>query len=125
MFTLSSEKEYPAHIRKDESTGNFIVQLVQEHCRNVAMLAEERVKKVGLGRTAYLAGLLHDMGKFTDDFRQYIVKAVNDEDVERGTVNHSFAGVRYVLKRYHSEKEDDYRRITAEIIANWGTSRSL
>ena len=122
MFTLSSEKEYPAHIRKDESTGNFIVQLVQEHCRNVAMLAEERVKKVGLGRTAYLAGLLHDMGKFTNEFREYIEKAVlKSEEAKRGTVNHSFAGVRYVLNQYHSDYGNDdrilYQNLTAEIIA--------
>lgn len=116
-YAVNSDRDYPAHIKEIPETGKYDTQLVQEHCRNVAALAEAKLKKVGLGRTAYLAGLLHDMGKFTNDFREYIIKAVNGEEVKRGSVNHSFAGVRYVLNRYHQKEADGYRRITAEIIA--------
>ncbi len=116
-YAINSDRDYPAHIKEIPETGKYDTQLVQEHCRNVAALAEEKLKVVGLGRTAYLAGLLHDMGKFTNDFREYIIKAVNGEEVKQGSVNHSFAGVRYVLNRYHQKEADDYSKITSEIIA--------
>lgn len=116
-YSINSDRDYPAHIRRNVETGKYDTQLVQEHCRNVAKSAEAKLKNVGLGKTAYLAGLLHDMGKFTNAFREYIIKATNGEEVKRGSVNHSFAGVRYVLNRYHQKETDGYRKIAAEVIA--------
>ena len=49
---------YPAHIRE---TGER--QTVQEHCRNTAALAAAALRPLGLEKSAYLAGLLHDAGK--------------------------------------------------------------
>lgn len=49
---------YPAHIRE---TGER--QTVREHCRNTAALAANALRPLGLEKSAYLAGLLHDAGK--------------------------------------------------------------
>ena len=49
---------YPAHIRE---TGER--QTVREHCRNTAVLAASALRPLGLEKSAYLAGLLHDAGK--------------------------------------------------------------
>lgn len=54
---------YPAHIRE---TGER--QTVQEHCRNTAALAATALRPLGLEKSAYLAGLLHDAGKTKQEY---------------------------------------------------------
>lgn len=103
---------FPAHIR-----GNTI-QSCQEHCFNTALYAKEDLKSSQLGNTAYLAGLLHDCGKFTDDFRKYIEAATEGKDVSKGSVIHTFAGVYYLLTKYHDTRcNNSYDLLTSEIIA--------
>ena len=79
-FTKSEEGDakmfFPAHINKDGT-----VQTVGQHCKNTAELAKMDLCKLGLADTAYLAGLLHDAGKCTDKFRNYIEKASRGENV--------------------------------------------
>lgn len=70
-----------------------------------------------MGSTGYLAGLLHDCGKFTDEFDDYITRASNNEQVRKGSVIHTFAGVRYMLEQFHSPGKHSLRDIAAEIIA--------
>lgn len=91
-----------AHIAIDPLTSMQRIQTCTEHSRAVAGLAEAALEKCGLGKTAYLAGLLHDCGKFTDVFDHYLQKAVAGEAVKRGSVIHTFAGVRYLLEQFHS-----------------------
>ena len=64
---MSMSTEFPAHIRLGE--GDPAVQSVQEHCRETAQIAAETLRAIGVGSGAYLAGLLHDAGKFTQAFR--------------------------------------------------------
>lgn len=93
---------YPAHIRKNiinEVQIEYEVQSVSSHCKRTAQYASNVLKDIGLENTAYLAGLLHDMGKYTDKFKKYIEAAVIDgKHVKRGSVNHTFSGVRYLLE---------------------------
>ena len=103
---------YPAHIRDDNT-----VQTVSEHCRESAQLCFHHLNKNTLGNTAYLAGLLHDAGKCTDKFRDYITRISNGEYVRKGSVVHTFAAVRYMLNEYHSS-DDPIRNVTAEIISS-------
>lgn len=105
---------YPAHIRIEGDKE--IIQTVQEHCLNAAKYASEVLKSVGLSCTAYLAALLHDMGKFKTEFKEYIETSARDAQSKNKVVNHTFAGVRFVLERYHSSADmlDEY---TAEVIA--------
>ncbi len=90
---------YPAHIRLD-SNNQYVVQSVEEHCKNVANIAKDILSPVGYGNIAYLAGVLHDIGKFTPIFSDYIWQAARGEDVRRGSVNHTFAAVRYIMSKY-------------------------
>lgn len=106
---------YPAHIRNTEDGGQQI-QYVEEHCRAVASYAAQNVKGSKLENTAYLAGLVHDSGKFSQAYRDYLVKAVNNQPVRRGSVNHTFAGVRFVMEQYHQGKTE-YENLTGEMIA--------
>lgn len=87
----------------------------REHCRNAAEYASAAAGGVGLSRTAYLAALLHDAGKFKAEFADYLENAGGA--ARRGSVNHSFAGVRFVLDRWHGSGTLDYAELTAELIA--------
>ena len=107
---------YKAHIN-----GNKI-QSCKEHCINTAYYAKENVGTVGIDNTAYLCGLLHDVGKCTEEFKSYIEAASCGVDVARGSVIHTFAGVRMILSNYHSTynsiiQEEWSANLTAELIA--------
>jgi CRISPR-associated endonuclease/helicase Cas3 len=93
------------------------VQTVERHCRNVAKYASERLKRVGLASAGYLAGLIHDMGKFTELFCTYIKRVAAGQQVARGSVNHTFAAVIFLLERYHGETRLTERDVACEILA--------
>lgn len=97
---------YIAHIndRNEEQTCN-------EHSRNTAQIAANLLKDVNLYNVGYLSGLLHDMGKYSDEFLEYIQS--RGQNGKR--VIHSFTGVSFILGKYHNG--DLYRIVTAEIIA--------
>ena len=104
---------YPAHIRE---TGER--QTVREHCRNTAALAANALRPLGLEKSAYLAGLLHDAGKNKQEYAQYLSEAVSGGNAVRGSVNHTFAGVRLLLDRWHGGCGTfSYSDVTAELLA--------
>lgn len=94
-------------------------QTLQEHCVQTAKYAADSVKTAGFYNTAYLAGLLHDCGKGTDHFNAYLEKAFCGENVVRGSVNHTFAGVIYLLEKYHAvaESQNKWQCLTGEVIS--------
>ena len=106
-------EKYIAHIRKDGTK-----QTCKDHCLNTATIAASLLKAIGLSSTGYLAGLLHDMGKFNDKFLDYIQTVSSGKEYKGPKVIHTFTGVSYILKKYHgAEDKDDYNKITSEIIA--------
>lgn len=107
--------EYPAHIRKVD--GKKYIQTVEEHCHGVAEIAAELLRDIGLGKTAYLGGMVHDLGKFSENFKNYIEKAADGEKVRRGSVNHTFAGVRFLLENHSDEQLFGFSDIVLEILA--------
>ncbi len=107
--------EYPAHIRKVD--GKKYIQTVEEHCRGVAEIAAELLRDIGLEKTAYLTGMVHDLGKFSENFKNYIEKAADGEKVQRGSVNHTFAGVRFLLEKHSDEQLSGFSDIVLEILA--------
>lgn len=107
--------EYPAHIRKVD--GKKYIQTVEEHCHGVAEISAELLRDIGLGKTAYLGGMVHDLGKFSENFKNYIEKAANGEKVQRGSVNHTFAGVRFLLEKHSDKQLSGFSDIVLEILA--------
>ena len=108
---IQQETVYPAHINEQGS-----VQSCTDHSVGTAILARKMLEAVGLGDVGYVIGMIHDCGKFTDEFRDYIVKANNGEKVQKGSVIHSFAGVLYLLEEYHTGNLE-YNDAAAEIMA--------
>ena len=104
---------FPGHIRYDGDVR--VCQSAQEHCRNAARYAADSASSADFRKTAYLAALCHDMGKFKDEFRRYLEAAARGEKVARGSVNHTFCGARYILETFH--QFEDNRQYASELIA--------
>lgn len=103
---------YIAHIREDGT-----VQSCSDHCRNTASTASSLLRPIGLSNTGYLAGLLHDMGKFSEEFFSYISAVTSGEEYRGKKVVHTFTGVSYILNRYHNDDSGAFEKISAEVIA--------
>lgn len=91
------------------------IQTVDEHCRQTALYASREAESCGLSSVMYVAGVLHDIGKCSDEFQQYIRQAhVNPDHAKRGSVNHSSAGGAFLLKHSSSDQQE---RLAYELIA--------
>ncbi|WP_269477088.1 CRISPR-associated helicase Cas3' [Hominibacterium faecale] len=104
-----------AHITKINEQRNE--QTIKEHSVKVAEYAGEALKGIGLFFISYLGGLLHDMGKARERFTKYLEEQYAGGQPARGSVNHTFAAVRYIMERYHSPDAPKIERITCEILA--------
>src|SRR5436190_16555561 len=97
---------YYAHSTNDESRINW--QPLSEHLIDTANLAERLGRRIGLAKAARLAGLLHDLGKYTPEFQARL-----DGSEER--VDHSTAGAAIARLPANAAKSDD--RLVAELVA--------
>lgn len=104
---------YLAHIRKNADGAFLSKQTVSEHCCNTAKYAAKALEPVGLSSSGFIAALLHDAGKFTARFQDYLV----NQNGARGSVNHTFAGVRLLLERYWRSDANDFSKETCELLA--------
>lgn len=92
-------------------------QTCTEHCRHTAEYASTAIADIGMSSSAYLGGLLHDCGKFTSEFNEYINKASAGEHVRKGSVIHSFAGVYYLLRKFHDTSIPGFQELTSELLS--------
>lgn len=106
---------YFAHIRYIGEKK--IKQTVWEHNQKTAEYAAKALKPLSLSACGFLAGLFHDIGKYTLKFQDYLEKSSRGEPAKRGSVNHTFAGARLLLERYHKNDGETPEDITAELLA--------
>ena len=84
---------YIAHKIKETNQ----IQTVEEHCESTALLMKKKCPLEELIPIAWLTGFLHDRGKASDRFQEYILASVEGNmEVHRGEVNHSSAGGRII-----------------------------
>lgn len=94
-----------AHSIKEADKSRW--QPLKDHLNAVADLASERGSKFGAGQAAALAGMLHDLGKYTSAFQARL---------DGGKpVDHATAGAKQVIAL--SEHTNALDKITAELIA--------
>ena len=103
---LSTLNKYIAHKRKSDGES----QSLELHLKGVGELALDNASKVGLSDAGYLLGLMHDFGKYSSAFQQYLRSAVGeinfDEDgyVDplqlKGKIDHSTAGAQWVWREF-------------------------
>ncbi len=105
-----------AHIRESDKT----IQTVEEHLLAAKELAETYGEKLGVKHLTGLAGMLHDLGKYSNEFREYILQAVNNPAAppKRGSVDHSTAGGKLLYELFHKDNISRYKGVVAEIVGN-------
>lgn len=104
---------FNAHKRTLED-GSEEFQTVTEHSKGTANYARACLECIDLGSVGYVAGLLHDMGKFKVEFSEYLESG---DMSKRGSVNHTFAGCRYILEHFHHDMLRNEEDMTAELLA--------
>lgn len=104
-----------AHIT--EHDGIRQEQTLRDHCLQTAKYAVESLEGTSFSHTAYLAGLIHDLGKAKKEYVEYLEAASRGEDVRRGSVNHTFAGLIFLFEKYHADQSSKWERLTCEIIS--------
>ena len=101
---MFSTADYIAHRREKDGE----IQCLTDHLEEVSEKTGEFASKVGLKEQGELIGRLHDIGKASQEFEQYIKSAVGlinpDEDdyVDaaglKGKVDHSTAGAQFIYR---------------------------
>jgi CRISPR-associated endonuclease/helicase Cas3 len=114
-------KEFIAHLRKKDGKP----QQLWTHLEEVAELAGQFAAKVGLNKCGELIGLLHDVGKASKEFQDYLKSAAGeinpDEDeyvnagAKKGKIDHSTAGAQIIYQ--HLSQKSSEGLFTAQILS--------
>ncbi|WP_408609899.1 CRISPR-associated helicase Cas3' [Lachnotalea glycerini] len=106
---------FPAHFRMQDNH----IQTVEEHLKGVEIKCVSYAQKLNFANTGRLLGILHDMGKYTDEFYVYFYESVSRQKAGEPkltkTVDHGKHGAMLILERYH--KGNTYEKTMAEIVA--------
>ncbi len=107
---------YIAHYRSCDQTEQTVLQ----HLTEVGQLSASFASKAGLGDLGLLLGLLHDFGKYSQQFQRYIQSAeglLDPDGVEfidsrkfKGKIDHATAGAQYIynaLRGFGSKGEGE------------------
>lgn len=107
--------DYIAHFKENSDEE----QLLKDHLLLVAKLCGNFGENLGLYNCCYLAGLLHDMGKYSDKFQRYIRLAKENSDkAVRGSVDHSTAGGKLIAELCAKDSRNQYKQVVAELVGN-------
>ena len=91
----SKREKFLARISKDGSK-----QYLEQHSSSVSVLCGQLASKIGMQHCGELLGLLHDMGKYTEAWQEYLLESFqNNGKVKKR--NHSALGARYVWEKLH------------------------
>ena len=100
----AAQNRFFAHRREGEDPE--IWQPLIEHLRNTAALARDFGKDANIGDLAYIAGLLHDLGKYSDEFQKRL--AGNGRRVD-----HSTAGAKELMSLLEGKPQQSFARLLA------------
>jgi len=118
---LGDQTQYVARYRETDGSP----QSLKDHLERTSTLASTFASKLGMPAFGELCGLLHDLGKYSDAFQQYLKSAAGkidpDDDAyvdakgKRGKIDHSSAGAQYVWTQ--STNKDAVAQLTGQILA--------
>jgi len=101
-----------AHINEQNE-----IETVMEHCLKTAELGSIIGDQCGLKKLATVTAYLHDMGKYTAEFKKYITTVTSENGIWKNEkLNHSSAGGKYIQEEYGAI-ESPILRATIEIAA--------
>ena len=97
-----------AHIRASDKS----IQTLSNHLRDVSTLSGAFANKIGNSKAGELVGLLHDLGKFSNAFQNYLKSAQGliDQDADdyvnaaklKGKIDHSTSGAQFIWNELQS-----------------------
>lgn len=94
---MANDKKFYAHSLQGRPREEW--QSLEEHLMNVAGMAKKFSEPFKAGEWAYLAGLFHDIGKYSHEFQEMLIKSSdNDINMESkvGHPDHSTAGAKEI-----------------------------
>jgi CRISPR-associated endonuclease/helicase Cas3 len=123
-FTQMSTIGAIAHVR-NFSLKNITFQKLCDHLSNVSNITKVFSANLGLSKAGELLGLLHDLGKYSDAFQNYLGSAtglINQDEDEyvdsqglKGKIDHSTAGAQYIWNFAKGKKIQE--QIAAQLLA--------
>ncbi len=114
-----------AHVRKSDSE----IQALETHLLDVASLTSEFASKIGIKDGGKLIGLMHDFGKYSQEFQNYIASATgildpdadSDEYVDsaalKGKIDHSSAGAQWIWNRLRTFGKSGQGELCGQILS--------
>ena len=109
---------FPAHIRC--GANGPVIQTATQHSHHTASIAAAQLSGIGLEKTGYLLGLIHDCGKFKQEFARYLrrkypnVQYLDRED-DKGLEGLRKAKLSYnphhLVEKYHATAVEDLNEI--------------
>lgn len=105
--------DFFAHVRGGQNGTEEARQTACSHNRQTAAYASQALAPVFLSAAGYLAGLVHDTGKYTQVFQDYLLRGKG----AKGSVIHTYHGVRLLLERYFDQEAEDFSGVVSELLA--------
>lgn len=109
--------EYFARFRESDHTG----QPLSDHLVQTALLAKSFATGTGFEKFAEVAGLLHDAGKYSDSWQEYLRQSA-DGNVPSEKMDHATAGAQ-LFQKFLSEgsagnqKQQPFRQVVLELLS--------
>lgn len=121
---MEAQKELYAHFR-EKDRDHKEPQYLWTHLIEASELAKSFASKIGLSKSGEILGLLHDLGKASEDFQNYLLSGEgllnpdSDDYVDhvamKGKVDHSTAGAQIIYNRLWNKGGEE--RIVAQVLS--------
>lgn len=99
---LKPAKDYYAHSVDGKPVEQW--HRLEKHLLGTAKLASQFAEVFGCGEWGYVAGLWHDLGKYSEDFQKKILVSadahIETKKTKDVTVNHSTAGAIHAIEKF-------------------------
>jgi CRISPR-associated endonuclease/helicase Cas3 len=92
-------KEFYAHSIEGKPSEEW--HTLEKHLQGTAELAEKFASEFGCGEWGRLAGLWHDLGKYSEDFQKMLLASADAHiETKPGRVDHSTAGAIHAIEKF-------------------------
>ncbi len=113
-----------AHYRESDQQE----QTVQEHLLGTSEKCGQFAEKIALGEIGELLGILHDLGKYSQSFQNYIQSGSGlldpdldddyvDSKSQKGKIDHSTAGAQWVWQKFSRYKPEPECKAMGKMLA--------